>query len=81
MKLDLFARTKRAKKLEEDAKGKAARPRGGFLKYGYPQFSSILMGISLITHPFGVPPFMETSIYIYIYIHKIYIYTYEGFLE
>ena len=28
----------------------------------YPQFSSILMGFSHINHPFGVPPFWETTI-------------------
>jgi hypothetical protein len=33
----------------------------GFPKsWGYPQLSSILDGFSIINHPFGVPPFMET---------------------
>ena len=34
---------------------------GGFLKWGYPQLSSILVGFSVkSTIYFGVPPFMET---------------------
>ena len=36
---------------------------GGFLKWGYPQFSSILVGFSVINQPaIGISPFMETTI-------------------
>ena len=36
---------------------------GGFLKWGYPLFSSIFNGIFPEINHFGVPPFMETSKY------------------
>ena len=41
------------------------KPYGGFLKWGYPQFSSIFIGLSIINHQFwGVPPpFMATHMW------------------
>ena len=35
---------------------------GGFLKWGYPQSSSIFIGCSIINHPYGLPPLMQTPI-------------------
>ena len=43
---------------------------GGFLKWGYPQSSSILVGWSIINHPaIGVLPFMQLPIYLSIYLY------------
>ena len=52
-------------------------PHRGFHPCRYPQLSSILMGFSLINHPFWVPPLMEPHIYIY----SIYIYIHPLFLD
>ena len=37
--------------------------------WGYPQLSSIFMALSMVNHPFGVPPLMEKSPYLWFQIN------------